>query len=98
MQPRIGARGGSMALVSEDDIRRAVTFNAFRAARVYVARGRVRSVSVSPDGRTVEASVRGAARKPYALSVELTPDRAGRASIDGICSCPVGSNCKHVAA
>ena len=87
-----------MALVSEDDIRRAVSHHALQAGRDYVAGGRVRSLSVSGDGRTVQASVNGSAESPYLLSIRLDPGRDGRSRIIGACSCPVGSNCKHVAA
>ncbi|MBS0212465.1 MAG: DEAD/DEAH box helicase [Proteobacteria bacterium] len=43
--------------------------------------------------------VRGSARKPYQCEATLTPDSDRRGSrMRSHCSCPVGTDCKHVAA
>src|SRR5947209_8202937 len=87
-----------MTFLTEDDIRQSVSYNAFHAGRGYWADGHVQAVSVSDDGRKVEARVNGTARSPYQLSIRLSPGRDGRPVVAGACSCPVGFNCKHVAA
>ncbi|MBV8398721.1 MAG: SWIM zinc finger family protein, partial [Acetobacteraceae bacterium] len=87
-----------MAFLSLDDIRRTVSQNAFIAGLVYQKHGHVRSMSISKDGRLLEAHVIGSAPAPYRLSIRLKERSGGGAVIAGTCSCPVGFNCKHVAA
>jgi hypothetical protein len=86
-----------MAALSEDDIRRAVSANAFSAGRAYERQGCVAPLRITMDGHLIETEVKGTARRPYRVSVELDTKR-GRTVVDGFCSCPVGFNCKHVAA
>ena len=71
---------------------------AVEAGRAYAARGAVRRLAASADGRVIEAEVKGTATRPYALRIMLQPRRGGGTDFDGICSCPVGLDCKHVAA
>ena len=88
-----------MTFLTEDDIRQSVSYNAFHAGRGYWADGHVQAVSVSDDGRKVEARVNGNARAPYQLSIQLSPRAGWPPTLAGACSCPVGfGNCKHVAA
>lgn len=61
-------------------------------ARDYAARGLVRSVAVGADG-VVEGRVSNGRGQTYRQSIVLE-DRW----ISGECTCPVGFNCKHVAA
>jgi uncharacterized Zn finger protein len=42
--------------------------------------------------------VQGTPRRPYDVTVELGFHHDGKVTVDGLCSCPVGVNCKHVAA
>ncbi len=49
------------------------------------------------DLEIVSAKVRGSGRRVYHQFIELRDHRGG-VEIDGECSCPVGYNCKHVAA
>src|SRR5580704_9351537 len=56
--------------------------------------GKVLSCSVRPDESRISATVSGSAPAPYAVEVRWGGDE----NIDGICSCPVGFNCKHVVA
>jgi len=49
-----------------------------------------------PQG-TLSGRVQGSRPKPYAVAVDLGFE-AGDLWVDGECSCPVGYNCKHVAA
>jgi len=46
----------------------------------------------------ITGSCRGNARKPYRLDVLLTLADGAVGRVAGTCSCPVGVNCKHVAA
>jgi superfamily II DNA or RNA helicase len=65
---------------------------AFQAGAQYVREGRV--LKAERIGETeIVATVRGSDKMPYTQTITLD----GRA-IDGYCTCPVGFNCKHVAA
>ena len=77
---------------------RTLSHSAVGAGRAYAARGAVRHLSVSHDGRVIEAKVKGTATRPYTLRITLQPRRDGGTDFDGVCSCPVGLDCKHVAA
>lgn len=48
----------------------------------------------------IDAKVKGSYAPKYSVSVYLYPDsdREGWVDVDGVCSCPVGDNCKHAAA
>lgn len=82
--------------ITDDEITGLVGLSAFRKGRDYVRRDRVRALS--RDGDTLTATVRGSGRNLYATTVELRRSNTGRAIAIGTCSCPVGRNCKHVAA
>jgi len=47
---------------------------------------------------TLTAKVQGTERRPYAVTVDFELDDEDDPWIEGECSCPVGYNCKHVAA
>jgi hypothetical protein len=65
---------------------------ALQAGAQYVREGRV--LKAERIGETeIAATVRGGDKAPYTQTITLD----GRA-IDGFCTCPVGFNCKHVAA
>jgi hypothetical protein len=88
-----------MSAVTLDDIRRAVTANAFAAGRDYDAGGRVSDLRVLAEGHVIEAAVQGSARRPYRVRVALGRRVSdGGAIVSGSCSCPMSYNCKHVAA
>jgi uncharacterized Zn finger protein len=58
---------------------------------------RVRQVQVAAGGTLISGSVLGSRPLPYSQTIMLASN--GRAvTINGYCSCPVGANCKHVAA
>jgi superfamily II DNA or RNA helicase len=84
--------------ITEDAIRAAVTDNAFAAAEAYVRQGRVRRIEADPDIDLITAKVQGSEKRPYSQTIWLERDKGGRWQVDGECSCPVGGNCKHVAA
>ena len=85
-----------LAHFGDEVILNEVSAKALAAARVYLAEGRVRSVTVSPDGRRIKAEVQGSAPAPYRQSIQIF--REGRPGFQGTCTCAVGVNCKHVAA
>lgn len=50
-------------------------------------------------GDLLIADVQGSARHPYSVEIDLgASTRTPRSRLQGDCSCPVGHNCKHVAA
>ena len=84
-----------MARYSETDILREVGRRAFEAARSYVREDRV--LAFEPDDEIVSGQVLGTARRPYEQTITVEAVRGG-VSIAGACTCPIGFNCKHVAA
>src|SRR5271157_2492683 len=46
----------------------------------------------------ISATVRGSRRDPYRQTIRITTTSTGHRSLLGSCTCPVGYNCKHVAA
>ena len=85
-------------VITDDDIRRAVAPNAFQAGLQYQRDRRVRDFRVAADGATIDAEVMGSGQSRYRQSVQLIHASTGRLSAAGSCTCPVGFNCKHVAA
>ena len=77
---------------------RALSYPAVQAGRDYAARGAVHRLVASADGRVIKAAVQGTAAWPYVLRITLQQRRDGSAGFEGLCSCPVGFGCKHVAA
>jgi hypothetical protein len=65
-------------------------------AREYVRVGRVLRAEVAEDG-LVWGRVRGTRPQPYEQEITLR-ERKGHTVIDGWCTCPIETNCKHVAA
>ena len=84
-----------MARYSDEDILHDVGRKAFEAARHYVREGRV--LAFEQDDEVVSGQVLGTARRPYEQTIEVEAARGG-VVIAGECTCPVGFNCKHVAA
>ena len=85
-------------MISDEEIRRAVSDRAFEAGLQYQLEGRVQDLRVLADGVTLEATVDGSGRSSYRQSIHLTRGPAGRLQPQGLCTCPIGFNCKHVAA
>ena len=71
---------------------------AITRGRNYQAQGRVRNLVVSPDLTSITATVHGSRPEPYRQNINFSPAPAGRTKINGQCTCPMGYNCKHVAA
>ena len=87
-----------MATFSTDDIEHAVGEAAYLRGLDYLRRGMVRSAAFGPHGR-IHGEVSGSRPRPYAVAVRYESRDNGRlVPVDGHCSCPVGRNCKHMAA
>jgi len=72
---------------------------AFRRAQGYQRGGMVRTWHWDPDARALTARVAGSGPQPYSCRVSFTVGSDGRYAFEGSsCSCPVGADCKHVAA
>ncbi len=86
------------SLFDERDIKRIVGSQFFERGLRYYERGKVLSVDLKKNF-TIRGEVMGNQSKPYVanISVNFRKDRS-LVSVSGICSCPVGFNCKHVAA
>src|SRR5579863_401811 len=65
-------------------------------ARSYLS-GRITRVRLFEQGEGAEATVQGAAERPYLVRVSLRRSDDGR-QIESECSCPEGTACEHAAA
>ena len=83
--------------VTDEMIRATVSPNAYAAGRAYMLDGRVRAIALEPKTDQIRATVKGSGTARYSLTVSMR-EKAGRIVLHGECSCPVGLNCKHVAA
>ena len=86
--------------MSVDDavIQRTTSGRELAAGRSYAMRGRVRNLVATDGGRVLRAETLGTAPKPYRQHILLLTQSDGQLGFDGTCTCPVGHNCKHVAA
>ncbi len=81
------------------DIERLIGKTYADRGRAYARQGRVTKASVTEARRLVFARVRGSGRSSYSQSISLDWSKNRRlVGIEGECSCPIGFNCKHVAA
>ena len=86
-------------MISPRDIRRVIGEPYFSRGEEYLHQGKVQSVEVSADRETVTSTVSGSGLEVYDQDIDLSFTPAGGLhSVSGACSCPVGFNCKHVAA
>ncbi len=84
--------------VELSEVEAAVGSQAFDRGRAYARRGRVLSGEWDPSGETLTGSVVGQGAL-YDTTAFFAGNRDGALAFeDGECSCPVGYNCKHVAA
>lgn len=85
--------------LSTHEIARLVGSQAFSRGERYARNGHVTSRSWFGSGTQLFGNVQGTNAEPYAVTVSFTLSSTGavlRAS--GVCTCPMKSNCKHVAA
>ncbi len=80
----------------ENDILLHVGLRALEAGRVYQRQRRVQAFDVVGD--RCAATVQGNERRPYTQTIVVSCSSSRKVSIHSDCSCPVGENCKHVAA
>ena len=96
----LGRRGGLTGLetIGTGDLRRAIGHVSFERGLDYFERGMVRSVEFETPCR-IHGRVSGSRSNLYSVLAVVALRADGRLlSIEGHCSCPVGFNCKHVAA
>ncbi len=79
------------------DLRHTFSHETLQKGAELCARGCVRQMDVATGGGHISASVLGSRPKPYSQTILISPTRSGW-RIRGYCSCPMGTNCKHVAA
>ena len=98
MPPQASLRTLQPAVIDEAAILRRISRAALEAGRRYARQGRVRDLILSGDGRLIGAETQGSAPRPYRQRITIQDGRDGRPTVVGSCTCPVGGNCKHVAA
>lgn len=79
------------------DLLREIGDTSVARGRGYQRDKRVLQMAVDPDDLLVTGEVRGSGGKTYRQTIQLLQEERGT-GIDGECTCPVGHNCKHVAA
>jgi len=86
----------SLAL-SDAAIRSAFNPAALAAGRTYEQRGRVQNLLITERGGLITATTQGSLADPYLQRLTISKALSGL-RIQGLCSCPVGRQCKHLAA
>lgn len=83
------------ATFNEDDLHR--WFDEKTLSRSHAYLQRVRHLHM--DGDLLRADIQGSSRQPYRVMIDVAAStRTGRSRLHGTCSCPVGHDCKHLAA
>ncbi|WP_028279856.1 DEAD/DEAH box helicase [Arthrobacter sp. H5] len=89
----------SYPMIDVTDIIRMVGGAAFQRGQGYAKDGAVQALTLDSDSNILHARVRGNAPTPYRTQLYLTEKGDGRYHLkDSFCSCPIGLDCKHVAA
>ncbi len=86
-----------MALFDKAAILRAVGLLHLDYGLRYQRQGAATVTHVSGDGRLILGTVEGSRNKPYQVRANVLRHN-GRNEVAGLCTCPMGSDCKHVAA
>ena len=85
--------------LTDDQIISQVGRGAFQRGLDYARKGRVRGIGVAGNGDIISAQSKGSGAHIYQTMVfRKQHDQRGPETWVGNCSCPVGANCKHVAA
>ncbi|HEY0524194.1 MAG TPA: DEAD/DEAH box helicase [Stellaceae bacterium] len=82
--------------LSYDRVVGAMPASSLERGDLYQREGRVVDVRVDREGGGITGLVRGSRRTPYRVDVEIDPVSGDY--LDGSCTCPMGVDCKHVAA
>ncbi len=88
-------------MIDPQSLRRFFDHGSFERGQRYEREGRVRRLNVVARGRDaflITSSVQGSERYPYVQEIDVTLKNGAVYVVDGGCDCPVGENCKHVAA
>ncbi|MCU1633535.1 MAG: hypothetical protein JWM61_2187 [Micrococcaceae bacterium] len=89
----------SHPMVDVTDIIRIVGGAAFQRGQTYAKDGAVSSLAWDSDSKLLTGKVRGSAPNDYRTKLRLGVKGDGRfRPLENFCSCPVGADCKHVAA
>ncbi len=89
----------SHPMVDVTDIIRIVGGAAFQRGQTYAKDGAVSSLAWDADAKLLTGRVRGSAPSEYRTKLRLGLKGDGRfRPLENFCSCPVGADCKHVAA
>lgn len=84
------------------DIRYQCEDDSYQRGLSYFEKGMVLEVNIKSEGALfvqLNSTVKGTANNPYKQNIRIVwRSDYSAADIDGDCSCPVGYNCKHVAA
>ena len=83
---------------SLQDLRRGMSSVHVERGQRYVSDGRVHERDYDPERNRYRASVEGSQPEPYRIDARVLNGRNGRVTVHGLCTCPSGMNCKHVAA
>ena len=85
--------------LTDDQIISRVGRGAFQRGLDYARKGRVRGIGVAGNGDIISAQSKGSGAHIYQTMVfRKQHDQRSPEAWAGNCSCPVGANCKHVAA
>ena len=93
--PSATAKLGNLEL---SEVAVAVGSRSFERGRAYVRRGQVLEVAWEPDGVALTGSVVGNGALYTTTAIFAESSEGTLEFEDGDCSCPIGHNCKHVAA
>lgn len=85
-------------LFSFAELRRAFSWGTFDSGLAYARQGRVLRIGPGDDEGEIKAQTKGSRPTPYRQSIRRTLARNGKLPFIGQCTCPIGWNCKHVAA
>ena len=85
-------------MISDTDIRRAVSGNAFMAGLRLFGLDGVMSVTGDSKGETIEGRVHGSAHAVYRQQISLAQRPGGGLRVTATCTCPAHRDCKHIAA
>ncbi|GAA2014232.1 SNF2-related protein [Brevibacterium samyangense] len=92
-----------LPFVDSGDIKSFVGRAAYERGRAYATEGRVTDVGFDSTVAKLSGRIAGSGSRPYVTHVTLDPTTGrGRTAthvpLSSVCSCPVGSACKHAAA
>jgi len=93
-----GSYESRMLRITREDIDDAVGDVFADRGEAYFARGKVQGLRYEEGIGRLTGRVQGSTRTPYRVDIHLEPRGQGGLEVEGVCSCPVGINCKHVAA